>query len=59
MHCLTASGAAVVVDITDMNSLEDARFWKEVVDRYSLRSLPAILLATKCDQEYISYVLLV
>ena len=50
MHCHTASGAAVVVDITNMISLEDARFWKQVVDRYSPRSpLPAILLATKCD----------
>ena len=44
------SGAAVVIDVTNMYSLEDARFWKQEVDRSSLRSrLPVILLATKCD----------
>ena len=44
------SGAAVVVDVTDMNSLGETKFWKKVVDRSSLRSpLPAILLANKCD----------
>ena len=44
------SGAAVVVDVTDMNSLENARFWKKVVDRSSPKSpLPVILLANKCD----------
>ena len=50
MLCRGISGAAVVVDVTDMKSLEDARFWKQVVDSSSQRSLlPAILLANKCD----------
>ena len=43
-------GAAVVVDVTDMDSLADVRFWKYAVDSSSQRSLlPAILLANKCD----------
>ena len=50
MYCRGMSGAAVVVDVTSMNSLENARFWKEVVDRHSPKSpLPVILLANKCD----------
>ena len=45
-------GIALVVDVTDTDFLKNARFWKQVVDRYnpgSLLPLPAILLATKCD----------
>ena len=44
------NGFAVLVDVTNMQSLEDARFWKQVADSSNPRSpLPAILLATKCD----------
>ena len=52
MYCRGMNGAAVVVDVTDMNCLENARFWKQVVDRSSPQSplpVPAILLANKCD----------
>ena len=52
LYCCCMNGAAVVVDVTDMNALENARFWKQVMDRSSKRSslpVPAILLANKCD----------
>ena len=45
-----SNGVAVVVDITDTDSLESARFWKQKVDSCNPGSLlPAILLANKCD----------
>ena len=41
---------AVVIDVTNMHSLERTRMLKQMVDRSNPRSpLPAILLATKCD----------
>ena len=48
--CRALSGVAVVVDVTNMDSLESARFLKQLVDSSSPQSpLPAILLANKCD----------
>ena len=44
------NGVAVVVDITDVESLGSARYWKQMVDSCNPGSpLPAILLANKCD----------
>ena len=46
-----SNGFVVVVDVTSMRSLEDARLRKEAADKCNHRSppLPAILLANKCD----------
>ena len=44
-----SNGVAVVVDVTNMQSLESARYWKQMVDSCNPGSLlPAILLANKC-----------
>ena len=44
------NGIALVVDVNNMKSLEDAKFKKHRIDSSNPRStLPAILLATKCD----------
>ena len=43
------SGLIIVVDVTDLNSLERARSWKQSFDNAVAGRLPAILLANKCD----------
>ena len=51
LHSHNSDGLVVVVDVTNMHSLEDARLWKEAADKGNPKSppLPAILLANKCD----------
>ena len=46
----SSNGISVVVDVTDIQSLHFARYWKQKVDSCNPGSLlPAILLANKCD----------
>ena len=50
LYCRSSNGISVVVDVTDIQSLHFARYWKQKVDSCNPGSLlPAILLANKCD----------
>ena len=50
LYYRSSNGISVVVDVTDIQSLHFARYWKQKVDSCNPGSLlPAILLANKCD----------
>ena len=51
LYCKDASGAIVVGDITNRDSLQKADLWKNSVDELLAVNIPMVFCLNKCDKE--------